>query len=92
MIHGNIGAVPPRTAQQQQNPVHPQGRQGAETSSPCGQEFTLIQTVTLGALAPTAKQSTKLKGQTSLGVPAGGRIFAVFVEGGLVHDVVSPGL
>ena len=34
MIHEITGAVPPRTAQHHQNPVHLQGRQQAETSSP----------------------------------------------------------
>jgi hypothetical protein len=53
----------------------------------------LIQTITLGSLGPGASQSTKFKGQTAMsGNPAGGRIFAVIDEGGLVNVVISPSL
>ena len=51
---------------------------------------TLLQTVTLSALAPGATQSTKLKGQTGPGPsPVGGFIIAVLTEGGVVSRVVS---
>jgi hypothetical protein len=54
----------------------------------------LVQTVPLAGLLAGAEASAKLKGETNsvANIPLGGRIFALFVEGGFVHDVVSPSL